>query len=174
MTRPILALSMLLAANTLHAQQLRPWVGGSVGIGRLSVHGKGGGGISAEAAAALTIPRNVHIGARVVHVNGVEIASDQAPWTGNTLLAMLAWTPDSAITLTTGVGRATAEQADTQIRGEGTVFETGIELAVPRGRGPALRVLLTRTWALGDPTWRDAAVHDHITQLHLGVGFLFR
>jgi hypothetical protein len=167
------ALTLLVFADG-EAQQVRPWVGGTVGIGRLSVHGVAGGGISGEAVAGVTVPYNVHIGARIVHVNAVEIVSDEASWTGNTLLATIAWTPDSAITLSTGLGRATSEQADTHLRGHGAVVETGIELSVPRGRGPALRILLMRTWAVADPNWSDGARHGRTSQLHLGVGAVFR
>jgi len=157
-----------------NAQAIRPWLGGSVGIGRLSIHGVAGGGITADAVGGVTLPHNVHVGAHVLHVSSAEIAHDEAGWTGGSLLAILAWTPDSAITLSTGFGRANAEQGDTHLRGEQSVFETGLELAVPRGRGPGLRMLLTRTWAIGDPDWNDGAAHGRISQLHLGVGILFR
>jgi len=173
MLRGACALALLALAGA-DAQDARPWLGGSVGIGRLSIHGIAGGGISAEAVGGITLPRNLHVGARLIHVSAVEVASDEAPWTGNTLLATLAWTPDSAITLSTGFGSAKTDQADTDIDGVGSVVETGVELAVPRGHGPALRILLMRTWPVSDPNWSDGTKRGRISQLHLGVGFLFR
>lgn len=109
-----------------------------------------------------------------MHVSAVDIAGDQPTWSGGTWLGVVSWGADSAVALSTGIGRIRANQSDTGLHGDGTVFETALEIATPPGLGIALRLLLTRTWQIGTSQWSDGAAHGRISQLHLGVGGLFR
>jgi hypothetical protein len=167
-------LALSLAAGTLHGQE-GPWVGGSVGIGTVYIGNISAGGLSADISGGLTVIHNIRIGARFVGGASVDIAGDQPGWSAQTVVGIVSYTINSSLTLSSGFGAMTTRQRDGSISGTGTVYEAGIELALPRGTGPAVRMLALRTRPLARTKWTGTTYpYGDAAQFHVGLGVLFR
>ena len=169
-----IVMALTFTASTLPGQSGTPWLASSAGFGAAHIGNISVGGLGADIAGGLTLGHRMRIGARFEGVTSVDIG-DQPGWSARTVLGIASYTFDSSFTVSSGLGRMMTHQKDSAISGRAAVCETGLELALPRGTGPAVRFFVGRTWPIASTRWKGTTYPFGSTaQFHAGLGVLFR